>query len=198
MRTFVIRARSVSTRSLYDAIGGKGHLEVVLHTVMNAFFISNAFRDDVEVYIVFDSTLDFPRTIQLSGGQGLSFQGFHEQAIFSVIENAFQNSADLKKNQSLEIAPGVKIHGYGFEKCAGYLLETRPVYLLDRKGEDIRSIQLSPDPVFVLSDHLPMPKNSVKGLIRKGMKILGLGKKMLFASQCVVLIHDEMDRLQEL
>lgn len=198
MRTFIIRARKGSTRwdKIRSNIGTNNHFEVVAHTVINAFFTSNNFRDDTEVYIILDSSEDFPRTIHLSGNEGLSIAGFHEDAVFDLIENTLKQSQLLKKDETLTIAPGVKISGFGFEKCVKHLLETRPVYLMDRKGEDIRNIVFTENPVFVLSDHLPMPKNSIKGLQRHGLKTMSLGKKMLFASQCVVLIHHELDRAE--
>lgn len=194
MRTFVIRARSGSTRweELRARIGAKSHIEIVAHCLMNAFYISNGFRDDVEVYIILDSSEDFPRTIQISNG--ISFSGFHEEALIEILECALKDSTNLQKNESRKLATGLEIHGFGFEKCVGKLLETRPVYLLDKKGDDLREIEIEADPVFVLSDHIAMPKNSVKGLIRKGMKTISLGRKMLFASQCIVLIHDQLDR----
>lgn len=199
MRTFILRARKVSTRweRIQSAIGGKEHIEVIAHAVMNAFFISNSFRTDVEFYIVLDSSEDFPRTIQLIAEDGLSIAGFHEAAILDLIKHALKNSSDLQKDETRTIAPGIKIHGFGFEKLTKTLLETRPVFLLDRKGDDIKMIAWPENPVFILSDHLPMPKNSVSGLKRKGLKTLSLGKKMLFASQCVVLLHYELDRYEQ-
>jgi tRNA (pseudouridine54-N1)-methyltransferase len=39
-----------------------------------------------------------------------------------------------------------------------------------------------------------MPKNTLHGLERLGAQKVSLGSKMLFASQCVVLIHHELDQ----
>lgn len=197
MRTFIIRARKGSTRweRLKSSIGGNEHFEVVAHSVINAFFVSNGFREDVEIYIILDSSDDFPRTIKLSGGEGLSIAGFHEMAVLELVEKALKNSQGLQKDETKVIAPGLQISGFGFERLVGNLLETRPVYLLEPKGNDIRTTVFEENPVFVLSDHLSMPKKSVKGLKRQGLKAISLGKKMLFASQCVVLIHYELDRM---
>ena len=162
--------------------------------VINAFFVSNGFREDVEVYIVLDSSEDFPRTIKLSGNDGLSIEGFHEEAVIDVIEKALKDSQGIQKDEIKKISPGVEVNGFGFEKLVAKLIETRPIYLLDRKGDDVKDIQWEKDPVFILSDHLAMPKNNMKSLQRRGLKAMSLGKKMLFASQCVVLIHYEMDR----
>ncbi len=196
MRTYIIRARKGSTRweKIRSQIGSSAHLEVIAHSVMNAFFVSNGFRDDIEVYIILDSSEDFPRTIKLSSG--VSMAGFHETAVLDLIEKALKESQGLQKDETKKLALGLEISGFGFERLVGKLIETRPVYLLDPKGDDIRKTQIESDPVFILSDHLALPKNNVKSLKRRGLKTLSLGKKMLFASQCVVLVNDEIDRME--
>ncbi len=198
MRTFIIRARKGTTRweRIRSTVGAREHFEVVAHSVINAFFVSNGFRDDVEVYIILDSSEDFPRTLKLSGGKGLSIAGFHEEAVLALVEKALKDSHGLQKDETRTLAPGLQISGFGFEKLVSSLLETRPIYLLDRKGEDIRTTELGSNPVFVLSDHLAMPPKSVKGLKRRGLKMISLGRKMLFASQCVVLLNYELDRVE--
>lgn len=196
MRTFIIRARKGTTqwKQIRSSIGTKEHFEVVAHSVINAFFVSNDFRKDVEVYIVLDSSTDFPRTLKLSGSEGLSIAGFHENAVLDLVETALRESSALLKDEARTILPGVQICGFGFEKLMSHLIEIRPIYLLEPKGEDIRAATLEDNPVFVLSDHLAMPKNLIKSFKRRGLKSISLGKKMLFASQCIVLINHELDR----
>src|SRR3990167_6897337 len=152
MRTFIIRARKGTTRwqQVRSQIGTREHFEVVAHSVINAFFVSNGFRNDVEIYIILDSSEDFPRTIKLSSNEGLSLAGFHEEAILALVEKVLRDSHGLQKNETRTLSPGIQINGFGFEKLVSNLLEIRPVYLLDRKGEDIRSTKLELNPVFVL------------------------------------------------
>ena len=196
IRTFIIRARKGTTHfeRIRTQVGTKAHLEVVAHSVINAFFISSDFREDVEVYIVLDSSNDFPRTIKLSSRNGLSLPGFHEEAVIGLLENALKATQHLHKDETVTVGNGIQVSGFGFEKLINQLIPIRPIYLLDSKGGDIRATSIEPNPVFVLSDHLAMPKKTVAGLKRKGLTTISLGRKMLFASQCIVLIHDEMDR----
>lgn len=196
IRTFVLRARHGTTRAeqVRAQIGNKGHLEVIAHSVMNAFFISNGFRQNVVVYIVLESSADFPRTIKLVGSEGLSIAGFYEEAVIELIERALIAGAGLQKDETRNVAPGMWISGFGFEKCVNPLLMDHTVYLLDPKGEDIRTCEIAGNPVFILSDHLAMPKNNLKSLQRRGLKTISVGKQMLFASQCMVLLQAEMDR----
>ena len=181
--------------AFYPTLSWSGeHFEIIAHTLANAFYFSNGMRSDVEVYVVLDSSPDFPRTLKFSANDGLSFPGFHEHAILEVVASALARGSHVTKGGTLTIQPGIEIYGFGFETLMKSLQEHNPVYLLDKKGDDIRSVNFKKNGVFLLSDHLPMPKNSIKGLERKGLTKISLGKKMLFASQCVVLVHNELDR----
>jgi tRNA (pseudouridine54-N1)-methyltransferase len=197
MRIFVIRARkgTVQADKVFSHIGPLGHFEIIAHTLANAFYFSNGMRNDVEVYVVLDSAADFPRTLKFSSNQGLSFPGFHEHAILSVVSSALAKGSSLAKDEKRLLQPGIEIIGFGFEVLMKKLMAAYPVYLLDKKGHDIRSVHLEQQGVFVLSDHLAMPKNNIKSLERQGLVKISLGKKMLFASQSVVLVHNELDRL---
>ncbi len=195
MRTFILRARKGTTRweRIKTSIGTDAHLEVVAHTVLNAFFLSNDFRRDVDVYIVLDSADDFPRTIHFSAADGLSLAGFHEMAVADALETALKNSTQLKKDEKVQVSPGMIVYGYGFEKLVQSLMPERTLYLLTPKGESIKTVTMAPDPVFILTDHLAMPKNMVKSLERRGLRTISLGKTMLFAAQCVTILHYELD-----
>lgn len=197
MRTFIIRARKGSTnwQNLSTSIGTPAHFEVIAHSVMNAFFVANDFRKEVTVFVILDSSEDFPRTVKLTGSEGLSFAGFNEKAILSVFVNALSKTTLLQKNEMIEIEKGVTVIGYGFEKCVQQLMEEgKRIYFLDPKGIPVDEVGLESNPVFILSDHLAMPKNLIKSFTRKGAKALSLGKKMLFASQCVVILNYELDQ----
>jgi len=196
MRTFVIRARkgTVQADKVFSQVGSGAHFEIIAHTLANAFYFSNGMRPDVEVYVVLDSTPDFPRTLKFSSNKGLSFPGFHERAILEVVASALAQGSTVAKDEIQTIEPGIEICGFGFDILMQGLQEQSPVYLLDKKGKDIRSLDFEQQGVFVLSDHLAMPKNSIKALERRGLTKISLGRKILFASQCVVLVHNELDR----
>ena len=70
----------------------------------------------------------------------------------------------------------------------------RDSYVMDRKGTPIRDEAFGDNPCFLLTDHIPMPKKSFNSLERLGAKKITLGPRMLFASQCVVLIQHELDQ----
>ena len=73
------------------------------------------------------------------------------------------------------------------------LAEGHQLFVMDPKGAPIRQQVFEGNPCFVLTDHIPMPKKTFHSLDRLGTKRIALGPRMLFASQCVVLIHNELD-----
>jgi tRNA (pseudouridine54-N1)-methyltransferase len=175
-------------------MGGDGHPEIIAHTIASCFYLSQSVRLDTALYVVFDQTPNYPRSIRFCVGEGLSFAGFHEEAIFQVIVRGLTAARGVAKGEELQVLPGLSVFGFGFERVVERTLVGSSGYLLHPDGDDVRDAQLGDPAVFILSDHLALPKNSLKGLERQGIKKLSLGPKMLFASQAVTLLHNELDR----
>ena len=198
MRVFVLRARSAPTdsKSLLVAVGKEAHTEILAHTLMNAIFVAQSHRVDVRVHLVLESTADFSRTISFISNDMRDIGGFHEQAWLSKIATALDVSRGMGKEESRVVESGIVVRTISFEKLVQELAEDHALFVLDRKGRSVRDRTFGSNPCFLLTDHLPMPKKSFNSLERLGAEKIGLGSRMLFASQCVVLLHHELD-LQE-
>lgn len=195
MRVFVLRARSAPTESsaLLDAVGKEAHTEILAHTLMNAIFVAQSHRPDVIVYLVLESTRDYSRTIRFNSNDMRDIGGFHEQALLGKIAKALDISRGMGKEESREVEPGIAVRTISFEKLVQELAVDHQLFVMDRKGKPIREKAMSGIPCFILTDHMPMPKNSFSTLERLGANEISLGSTMLFASQCVLLIHNELD-----
>ena len=195
MRVFVLRARSAPTDSqdLLDAVGQEAHTEILAHTLMNAIFVAQSHRPDVMVYLVLESTRDYSRTIGFSSNDMSDIGGFHEQALLGKVARALDVSRGMGKEESRQVESGITVRTISFEKLVQELAADHKLFVMDKKGAPIRGKAIAGSPCFLLTDHLPMPKNSLSGLARLGAEKLSLGAKMLFASQCVLLIHNELD-----
>ncbi len=194
-RTFVLRARAAPTDSakLLASVGKEAHAEILAHTLMNAIFVAQSHRADVVVYLVLESTQDFSRTIRFESGAMHDIGGFHEQALLGKVAKALDVSKGMGKDETRPVETGVIVRTVSFERLVQEIAETLPLYVMDRKGTSIREQAFAADPCFLLTDHIPMPKKTFHSLERLGAKKISLGSKMLFASQCVVLIHHELD-----
>ncbi|NCO70117.1 MULTISPECIES: tRNA (pseudouridine(54)-N(1))-methyltransferase TrmY [Shewanella] len=195
MRAFVVRARAapVDSQQFLAGIGESAHTEILAHTLMNTIFVAQSHRDDVVVYLVLESTLDFSRTICFRSSELGHIGGFHEQNLTNKIAKALSASKGMTKEQLREVEPGITVRTVSFEKLIQELAEDYQLYMLEKKGIPVRDVEFAANPCFLLTDHIPMPKKSFNSLKRLGTQHINLGPKMLFASQCVVLIHNELD-----
>jgi len=196
MRTFVLRARAAPTESpkLMASVGTEAHVEILAHTLMNAIFVAQSHRADVRIHLVLESTRDFSRTICFEANAMHGIGGFHEQALLGRIANALDASAGMGKDETRAVETGVTVRTISFERLVQELADDHQLFVMDRKGTPIREQVFEGNPCFLLTDHIPMPKKTLHGLERLGAKKLTLGSRMLFASQCVVLIHHELDQ----
>ena len=197
MRVFVLKARAAPTRSdkLLDGVGSTIHPEILAHTLMNAVFVAQSHRSEVVVHLVLESTEDFSRTVSFSADQLTALAGFHEAAWLNLIARALDESQGMGKEEQREVCAGVLVRTLSFERLIKELAVDCQIYMMDPKGASIRDEAFVADHLcFVLTDHIPMPKNSLARLKRLGARPISVGPKMLFASQCVVLIHNELDQ----
>ncbi|MCX7041721.1 MAG: tRNA (pseudouridine(54)-N(1))-methyltransferase TrmY [Gammaproteobacteria bacterium] len=196
MRTFVLRARAAPTDSqkLLASVGQDAHPEILAHTLMNAIFVAQSHRADVVVYLVLESTADFSRSIRFEANAMHEIGGFDERALLGKVTKALDSSRGMGKEESRPVESGVTVRTIAFERLVQELAVDHQLFVMDPKGTSIRDQVFENDPCFLLTDHIPMPKNTFHTLERLGTKKLTLGKKMLFASQCVVLIHHELDQ----
>ncbi len=196
MRTFVLRARAAPTDSqkLLASVGKEAHTEILAHTLMNSIFVAQSHRPDVTVYLVLESTQDFSRTICFEVNAMHELGGFDERALLGKVAKALDVSKGMGKEEVRSVESGVTVRTLSFERLVQVLAEDHQLFVMDRKGTSIREQVFQGKPCFLLTDHIPMPKNTFHTLERLGAKKITLGSKMLFASQCVVLIHHELDQ----
>ena len=196
MRTFVLRARAAPTdsRKLLAAVGGEAHVEILAHTLMNAIFVAQSHRADVTLYLVLESTQDYSRTIRFEADAMHDIGGFDERTLLARIAKALDASVGMGKDEARPVEPGLTVRTTSFERLVQELAANHQLFVMDPKGTSIREQAFEGNPCFLLTDHIPMPKKTFNSLERLGTKRISLGSKMLFASQCVVLIHHELDQ----
>ncbi|HAS6346339.1 tRNA (pseudouridine(54)-N(1))-methyltransferase TrmY [Vibrio sp. IRLE0018] len=198
MRTFVLRARAAPTnsRALLEGVGNEAHTEILAHTLMNTMFVAQSHREDIIVHLVLESTKDFSRTITINSNEISNVGGFHEANLLNIVVRALDASTGMGKEELRNVEPGVTVRTISFERLVQQLAEDHQLYMLEKKGEFVRDIKFAANPCFLLTDHIPMPKKTFNSLKRLGTQNISLGPKMLFASQCVTLIQNELDLQQ--
>ena len=198
---FIVRARAapVMPDQFLAAVGKGRGVENLADIVRNALFIAQSHRHDTRLSIVLERSQDYSRVVTLDGAALGSIDNLHETALLGVIADALRAGQQLGKNESATDARGIGVRAASFEqlirdKTQFVAHNPGELFLLDRKGRDIRELEVTGDAVFVLTDHTPMPKNSIRALIKQGLQPVSVGPKMLHASQCIAILHNELDR----
>lgn len=196
MREFILRARKGPTTPDFslDDLTRAGRLEIVAHCIANAFFYAAHIRPNTAVHVVLDGPADPPKTIRMESDTLAGLGGFDERSLCRAVQTALESGRGLALGQEVQVAGGIFVAKKAFETLLKEKLGTTPLYTLDRKGADIRTVAFPPETAFVFTDHLSMPKKTDKYLRRLGARPISVGPRTLFASQCIVLVHNELDR----
>ena len=115
-------------------------------------------------------------------------------------------AALLKKALALEATPewsmstsGIFVRTGGLSRVLDDLKSVRMIYLRE-DGADIRSLgpgALAKDAAFILGDHTGMTPEEETMISEAGAEVVSLGPTSLHADHCVVLINNELDRIEK-
>ena len=65
--------------------------------------------------------------------------------------------------------------------------------MLEEGGRDIESVEIEDHPVFILGDHIGLPKTVEDFALRYSEKV-SLGKQPYLAASCITVLNYLMDR----
>jgi tRNA (pseudouridine54-N1)-methyltransferase len=196
MRDFILRARKGPTtpdRALVPP-GDDRHLEIVAHCVVNALFTSRQARPATTIHLAFDGPAAPPKVIRLESDALGSLPGLDERSIWEVLRGALETGRHLALGEEVQSFPGIFVAKKSFEQLVRERLAAGPLYALHPGGADIRTISITTPVGFVFTDHLSMPRKADRFLERLGARPVSVGPTMLFASQCIAVVHNELDR----
>ncbi|MEK6816242.1 MAG: tRNA (pseudouridine(54)-N(1))-methyltransferase TrmY [Nanoarchaeota archaeon] len=195
MREFILRALKGKTTPDFslDDLPNAGRMDLVCRCVSNALWISNDLRRDTIIHVAMDGPSLPPKIVSFNG---LDLKGvrFDERDIAKHIQEALKRGKPLEINEEADVSPGIKVAKKSFEALVKEKSKTSQLFYLHKKGGDIREAELKGDVTFVFGDYIGMPRNTESLLDRLGAKKLTLGPVMLFASHCIIVAHNELDR----
>lgn len=190
MREFIYYSKNAVTAGnlIGDNLMKAGRMDIVCNVIISVFFVSNAMRDDVRLHMIFDGGPNAPRHLVLESDSDLPIS---KKNVAGTIKKMLYKAKDEEGLR--EIMPGCFIEKKGFEALVRELDgEGKNVLLLDGKGSDLRELDLKGNEVFIIGDHDGFPKSMGKFL--KKIDKVSVGPRVLFASQVVTILHNEIDR----
>ena len=197
MREFIYYSRTAPTAGHYikEDLQESGRIDIAVHAVIASFFLSHKIRTDTKLHLVFAGPPDpvkhlelFPKT---EGKTGIDKIYLGKKDVSGILRKMLFKYKQGIKN---EIFPGYWIEKKNFVQVVEEIADQgKKLYVLDPDGEDIRTIELKDNPVFILGDHKGLPGKEYKRLTKLAIPVT-IGPKTYFASQTIMIVQNELDR----
>jgi tRNA pseudouridine-54 N-methylase len=136
--------------------------------------------------VVFHAVLNGPSSPPLH----LQIEGAYLHNVRTDV-NTWQNI--LKKVIGGGAHPGIVTSKRGFEVILRAKSERACIYVLEEGGKDISETELATNSVFVLGDHVGLPKKAENFALKYGEKI-SLSKQAYLAASCITVLNHLLDR----
>jgi len=189
MREFVYFSQSAKTSGNFDVnkLMDAGRMDIAIHSFIQGVFLSHGFRKDTKFHFVFYGQPDPPKHIEIQVTDDLEIS---KKDVANLIKKILYK---YKPGIKTEVFPKCFIEKKNFFKLIEEMQEEgKEIFLLDKKGEDIRKAKIGNDCVFILGDHEGLPKKELKRL-KEIANLVSVGDKMYFASQTIAVVNNELD-----
>jgi tRNA (pseudouridine54-N1)-methyltransferase len=195
MREFIyFSRRAVTTGNFGGDLAQAGRMDIAIHTVIHSFFVSRARRKDVRLNLFFYGPPNPPMHLEINSHADNETTSISKKDISGLIKKLLYK---YKKGIRNEPIPGCFVEKKDMLVFVDELVEQgRNVFMLDEKGEDIRTVDIGENPAFILGDHEGFPNKEFKRL-KKTVKLVSVGKTEYFASQVMAIVQNEIDRREE-
>jgi len=189
MKHFVYFSNSAATsgKALSGNLMKAGRMDIAIHSLIQGLFLSHDFREDVKFHFIFYGQPDPPKHIEIQVKEGLDIS---KKDVAGLIQKILYK---YKEGQKTEVLSGCFIEKKSFLKVAEELAEKNSIFILDKKGKDIRNAEIDDNCVFILGDHEGLPQKELRRL-KQISESVSVGPKTYFASQTIAVVNNELDR----
>ncbi len=190
MRSFIYFSRNAQTTGNFKDLMKAGRMDIACHIIIHSFFVSNSKRNDINLHLFFYGPPDPPKHLEINSKES-NENIISKKDVAGLIKRMLFK---YKKNNRFEAFPDCFVEKKSLIKHVEEMAEQgRQLFILDKKGEDIREVEIGKDPVFILGDQEGFPKKEMKRILQSA-KPISLGKTTYFASQSMAILQNELDR----
>lgn len=178
MREFILYSRTGRTDSNFHNLRKAGRLDVVYQCILMSLFMSHAIRRDVVFHAILGGSPMPPLELTVDGTK-LKDVRLDERTWEDILRNVLSGRAH----------PGIHVKKNSLQQL---VKEKSNIFILEESGENIKSIDLGDNPVFILGDQVGLPKKDEEFVLRYGKKV-SLGGRAYLASACIGNINYILD-----
>ncbi|MEM4326130.1 MAG: hypothetical protein QXU40_02420 [Candidatus Pacearchaeota archaeon] len=189
MRNFVYFSSTARTSGNFDIndLISAGRMDIAIHVIVNAFFISHRLRNDVKLHLIFYGMPDPPKHLEMCIKPETNVS---KKDVANLIKKMLYK---YRKGAKREVLPGCFIEKKSFQRVIEELIESgKKIFVMDKCGKNIREIEIPGNSVFVIGDQKGIPKKELKSL-KKIANLISVGPLTYFASQVITIINNELD-----
>jgi tRNA (pseudouridine54-N1)-methyltransferase len=194
MRIFIVVGHKATTSpdfSLEDIPGTSGRLDILCRCINAAFVLSHGIRKDVNILLLLCGG-DEPKTIILKGSE-IRHLNPDERTTAALLKKALEVPVTKMWSRS---TPGIYVRKSSLIELLQEIKDMRIIYMRE-DGADIRSVDLqNVAGIFLLGDHLGLTPEEEEQIMQVKHEIISVGPMILHADHCIVLINNELDRLE--
>ncbi len=191
MAEFIYYSKNAVTAGNFikDDLMKAGRMDIAINVLISAFFLSHDIRKDTKLHLLFEGPPTPPVHILIEYDKDLEIS---KKDVASLIKKLLYK-CPAEKGKTVQVFPGCTVEKKSFEALVEELDQSgKNIFLLDKKGKDIRDLKLKGNEIFVLGDQDGFPEEK-RHLLKRIDKIT-VSPKMLFASQVLTIVHNELDR----
>jgi tRNA (pseudouridine54-N1)-methyltransferase len=181
--TGVTSGKAMSQGNLMHA----GRMDIAIHSFIQGVFLSHGFRNDVKFHFVLYGMPDPPKHIEITVTKELELS---KKDVANLLKKILYKYREGQKHEPL---PGCFVEKKPLLKVLNELIDNgAEVFVLDKKGESLREVEIPDECVFLVGDHIGLPKKELKRL-KDLTTPISVGPHMYFASQVVAVVNNELD-----
>jgi len=162
-------------------------MDILCHSIISALFVSNAMRGNIELHLILNGPPDPPKHIEIKSDPRTPYSKKDIGELIRIVLWKY------RKGRKVRALPGIWIEKKSFEEVFSEL--PGPKYLLDEKGKSLWEIEIKENPLFILGDHLGLPKRIRRFCQKNCDEMISLGKVTYFTSQCITILNFWLDKL---
>jgi tRNA (pseudouridine54-N1)-methyltransferase len=185
LREFLLYSRIGRTDQNWINLHDAGRLDIVYECIVTSLFLSHGLRRDVTFNAVLNGPPSPPLHLHINGAE-----------LYDVRTDMLTWQTIIRKMLSGKTHPGITLSKTSFEAILKTKAETAQIYVLEEGGKDVAEVELDQNPVFVLGDHVGLPKKAESFALRFGEKI-SLGKQPYLAASCITVLNYLLDRQEK-
>lgn len=182
MRQFILYSRQGRTTPKFVNLREAGRLDVVHECIVASLFLSHGLRRNVIFHAVLSGPPSPPLLLIINGATLRDVRT--DQETWRKI---------LKKVLSGKSHPGLKVEKGSFQALLKDKATESSIYILEEGGNDIFDVDIGKNPLFVLGDHIGLPKKVEDFALRYGEKV-SLAKQPYLAASCITVLNYLLDR----